>query len=177
MNISSKITLVVAIAVTISGCDALADVSAGNTSGCRDGSAQARDDRAKSGYVQDVVYVAGANNAFLRVVYTGKNLQLVMMAIPPGQHIGAKTHADHDQFFRIDEGRGEVHINGVSTPISDRSGIIVPAGALHDVVNTGDRMMRLHSISAPPQLQMNTVRNSKADADAAAEHFDGCVSQ
>ena len=61
-----------------------------------------------------------------------------MMAIPPGQHIGAEIHADHDQ-FRIDEGRGEALINGVSTPISDTSGIIVPAGALHDIVNTGDR--------------------------------------
>jgi len=144
---------------------------------CPDDITQATDDRAKTGYVQDIQHALATNDAFLRVVYTGKNLQLVVMTIPPGQHIGSEIHADHDQFFRIDEGRGEVQINGVRTPLSDKSGIIVPAGALHDIVNTGDQPMRLHSLYAPPQHQMNTVRKSKADADAAAEHFDGCISE
>lgn len=174
MNVSTKLALLVAIGAAASGCDG-ADPFAKAPIECLNGNAQAKDNLSKAGYVQDVKQAAGANDAFLRVVYTGRNLQLVMMAIPPGQHIGAEMRADHDQYFRIDEGRGEVLINGVSIPISDTSGIVVPAGAWHDIVNTGDRMMRLHSIFAPPQHHMNSVRNTKADE--AAKRFDGCVSE
>lgn len=164
----------------LSGCETADDadkLSRDTPVECLDNITQATDDRAKTGYVKDIEQAAVTNDAFLRVVYTGKNLQLVLMTIPPGQHLGAEIHADNDQFFRVGQGRGEVQINGVRTPISDTSGIIVPAGALHDIVNTGDQPMRLHSFYAPPQRQMNTVRNSKADADAVAEQFDGCVTE
>ena len=166
--------------VALSGCDSAGDaynLASDAPAECVTNIAQKSDGKAKTGYVQDIKQAAVTNDAFLRVVYTGKNIQLVLMTVPPGQHIGAEIHADHDQFYRIHEGHGEVQINGVRTPISDTSGIIVPAGALHNIVNTGDRPLRLHALYAPPKHQMNTVRNSKADADAAAEHFDGCVTE
>lgn len=164
----------------LSGCDSAGDtpgLSSDAQTECLTNIARKSDGIAKKGFVQDIEHTAVTNDAFLRVIYTGKNIQLVLMTIPPGQHIGAEIHAYDDQFFRIDQGRGEVQINGVRAPITDKSGIIVPAGALHDIVNTGDRPMRLHSLSAPPQHQMHTVRNSKADADAATEYFDGCITE
>jgi mannose-6-phosphate isomerase-like protein (cupin superfamily) len=56
------------------------------------------------GYVDDIQARTLENKDFRRVLYTGKNLQLVLMTIPPGEEIGEEVHEDRDQFFRIEEG-------------------------------------------------------------------------
>jgi quercetin dioxygenase-like cupin family protein len=50
------------------------------------------------GYVADIETLTDENRDFRQVLYTGKHLQLVLMALKPGQSIGAETHATHDQF-------------------------------------------------------------------------------
>lgn len=52
-------------------------------------------------------------------------------------------------------------------------GVIVPAGARHNVVNTGTEPLRLYTIYGPPEHLEGTIHKTKADADAAEEHFDG----
>jgi mannose-6-phosphate isomerase-like protein (cupin superfamily) len=98
-------------------------------------------------------------------------LQLVLMTLQPGEEIGSEVHEDHDQFFRIEEGRGEVHIDRQVTPIEDDFAVIVPAGALHNVINTGDTPLRLYTIYGPPEHKDGTVHPTKADEQE--EHFDG----
>ena len=41
-------------------------------------------------------------------LYTGQHLQLVLMTLQPGEEIGAKSMTDRDQFFRFEEGEGDV---------------------------------------------------------------------
>ena len=81
----------------------------------------------------------------------GKNLQLVLMTLPPGCDIGEEVHEDRDQFFRIEEGEGEIHIDGVANRVEDDFAVIVPAGARHNVINTGSAPLRLYTIYAPPE--------------------------
>src|SRR3546814_2537417 len=64
------------------------------------------------------------------------------MALKPGEEIGLETHDDRDQFFRVEKGSGEVLIDGVCTAIKGDDGIIVPAGAQHNIVNTGDKLLQ-----------------------------------
>lgn len=125
------------------------------------------------GYVDNIEDLTKANDDFRRVLYTGQNLQLVLMAIQAGEDIGAEVHEDHDQFFRVDEGRGEVEIDGARTPISDGFAVVVPAGARHNVINTGDKPLRLYTLYAPPEHRDGVVRHTKAEAEASEEHFDG----
>jgi mannose-6-phosphate isomerase-like protein (cupin superfamily) len=127
----------------------------------------------KKGYVDNIDKATVANEDFRRVLYTGEHLQLVLMTLQPGEEIGAETHEDRDQFFRIEEGSGEIHIDGKANRVEDDFAVIVPAGALHNVVNTGDRPLRLYTIYGPPEHVDGTVHRTKADADAAHEHFDG----
>src|SRR3546814_20424500 len=54
------------------------------------------------------------NEDFRRVLYTGKHLQLVLMTLKPGEEIGEEVHEDRDQFFRIEEGHGEIRIDGTA---------------------------------------------------------------
>ena len=129
----------------------------------------------KKGYIDNIDQATVANEDFRRVLYTGKYLQLVLMTLQPGEEIGSEVHEDHDQFFRIEEGRGEVHIDEKVTPIEDDFAVIVPAGALHNVVNTGDSPLRLYTIYGPPEHKHGTVHSTKADEQE--EHFDGQTSE
>jgi mannose-6-phosphate isomerase-like protein (cupin superfamily) len=107
------------------------------------------------------------------VLYTGAHLQLVLMSLEPGEDIGLETHEDTDQFFRVEEGKGMVSIDGTETPIESDSGIVVPAGARHNVRNTGKETMKLYTIYAPPHHEDGTVHHTKADAEQSTEHFAG----
>ena len=81
----------------------------------------------------------GNNSDFRRVIYTGKNLQLVLMSLKPGEDIGEEVHKDRDQFFRIEKGKGEVVIDGKRSKIKGDDAVLVPAGARHNIINTGEK--------------------------------------
>lgn len=125
------------------------------------------------GFIGDIEDLTEENTDFRRVLYTGRHLQLVLMSLEPGEEIGEEVHDDRDQFFRVEEGEGEVWIDGNRTEIEDDTAIVVPAGARHNIVNTGDEPLRLYTLYAPPEHRDVTVHPTKADADASEEHFDG----
>jgi len=126
------------------------------------------------GYATALEKETKKNSDFRRVLYTGKNSQLVLMDIRPGEEIGAEVHKDRDQFFRFEEGEGKVVIDGVEHRVKNGDGIIVPAGARHNVINTSKSAeLKLYTIYSPPEHQEGTVRHTKADAMAKKEHFDG----
>lgn len=125
------------------------------------------------GFVADIEKLTEQNSDFRHVLYTGRHLQLVLMTLRPGEDIGEEVHDDNDQFFRIENGNGEVWIDGTRTKVKDDDAIIVPAGARHNVVNTGDKPFQLYTIYAPPAHREGTVRATKADATALQEKFDG----
>jgi mannose-6-phosphate isomerase-like protein (cupin superfamily) len=125
------------------------------------------------GFVDDIERITKENSDFRRVLYTGKNLQLVLMSLQPGEDIGEEVHDDRDQFFRVETGNGEVSIDGRRTKLEDDMAVIVPAGARHNVRNTGEKPLKLYTIYGPPEHLDRTVHVTKADADASEEHFDG----
>ena len=124
------------------------------------------------GFVQDIEDLAVQNSEFRRVLYTAKNCQLVVMALKPGEEIGAEVHR-LDQFFRVEEGAGEVALDGVSTAIRAGFAIVVPAGANHNIINTGSVPLKLYTLYAPPNHRDGVVHHTHADAQADNEHFDG----
>ena len=117
------------------------------------------------GYVDDIQARTLENADFRRVLYTGKNLQLVLMTLPAGCDIGAEVHEDRDQFFRIEEGAGRVEIDGVSHDIADDDAVIVPAGARHNVI-AGPDGLKLYTIYGPPEHRDGTIHKNKAQAEA-----------
>ena len=126
------------------------------------------------GYVVDIEKETKKNTDFRRVLYTGKYSQLVLMSIKPSEEIGEETHEDVDQFFRFEEGEGKVIIDGVEHRVKDGNGIIVPAGARHNVINTSKLVnLKLYTIYSPPEHQEGVVRHTKKEAMASEEHFDG----
>ncbi len=129
------------------------------------------------GFIEDIEEPTEGNKDFRSVLYTGKHLQLVLMALRPGEEIGEADHVDHDQFFRVEKGKGEVWIDGERTKIKSDDAIIVPAGAKNNIVNTGDKSLRFYTLCGPPDHRDGIVRATKADAEANEEHFDGTTTE
>ena len=125
------------------------------------------------GFADNIEKLTEENDNFRQVLYTGQNIQLVLMALLPGEEIGAEIHEDRDQFFRFETGAGEVLIDGVVNKVKADDGVIVPAGAKHNVINTGSEPLRLYTIYGPPEHLDGTINKTKADAEASHEHFDG----
>lgn len=125
------------------------------------------------GYLADIEHLTEENANFRKVLYTGKHLQLVLMTLKPGESIGKETHATHDQFFRIEQGTGALVIDGATHTFKEGDGIIVPAGAVHNLTNTGDTPLRLYTIYGPPNHIDALVQATKAEAEASHEVFDG----
>jgi mannose-6-phosphate isomerase-like protein (cupin superfamily) len=94
------------------------------------------------------------------------------MALKPGEEIGAEVH-ELDQFFRVEEGAGEAVLDGARTTIRAGFAVVVPAGANHNIVNTGDVPLKLYTLYAPPNHRDGVVHRTRAEAEADEEHFDG----
>ena len=129
----------------------------------------------KHGYCDNIERRTVENRDFRRVLYTGGHLQLVVKTLQPGDEIGEEVHEDRDQFFRIEQGSGSIDIDGVENKVADDFAVIVPAGARHNVRNTGDAPLRLYTIYGPPEHKDGVVQSTKAEADArhAHEEWDG----
>jgi mannose-6-phosphate isomerase-like protein (cupin superfamily) len=126
-----------------------------------------------NGYHDDIEARTTGNSDFRRVLYTGQHLQLVLMTLRPGEEIGAEVHTDRDQFFRFEEGRGQVDIDDNTYDVEDGNGVIVPAGARHNVRNTGDGPLKLYTLYGPPEHIDGLVEATRADAMATHEEWDG----
>src|SRR5690606_15109912 len=96
------------------------------------------------GFVDNIEKLTEDNSDFRRVLYTGKNLQLVLMSIEPGDDIGEEVHEDGDQFFRVEQGSGTVSIDGNRSEVKADDAFIVPSGARHNLQNSGQEPLRVY---------------------------------
>jgi mannose-6-phosphate isomerase-like protein (cupin superfamily) len=123
------------------------------------------------GFIHDIEERTEHNSDFRRVVFTGPHLQLVLMTLDPGDDIGEEVHDDTDQFFRIEDGKGVVEVDGHASPIESGSAVVVPAGVRHNIRNTAHKPLRLYTIYAPPHHPPGTVHPTKFTA-VTSEHQD-----
>lgn len=120
-----------------------------------------------TGFVDDIEKLTKENDNFRKVIFTGKHSQLVLMSLNPGEEIGQEVHNNLDQFFRVDAGEGELLIDGETTKISDGFAVVVPAGADHNITNTGKEDLKLYTIYSPPNHPDGTIHKT---AEEAAEY-------
>ena len=128
------------------------------------------------GYIANIEKETVENNNFRKVIYTGKHSQLVVMSLQPNEDIGEEVHTV-DQFLRIEQGRGQAILDGVAYEVEDDFAIVVPAGAKHNVINSGEGEMKLYTIYSPPEHLKDTVHTTKEQAMGDTEDkFDGATS-
>ena len=117
------------------------------------------------------------NSNFRKVLYTGENLQLVLMSLKGEEEIGEEVHKDNDQFFRFESGNGKVIINDTEYKVSDGDAVIIPAGSKHNIINTGKNELKMYTIYTPPHHKDKIVKKTKLEAENSKEEFDGKLSE
>ena len=124
-------------------------------------------------FVVDINKASLENSTYRTALWTGKHLQLTLMSLLPGEDIGLEVHPNVDQFLRVEDGVGVAmmgqtqHNLNFQQPVFSDYAIFIPAGSWHNVINTGDRPMKLYSIYAPPNHPFGTIHQTKAIAEAA----------
>lgn len=116
-------------------------------------------------YVNNLEKDTVENDNFRKVLNTTEKSQLVVMSLLPGEDIGEEVH-EVDQFIRIEEGKGKAILNGEEFDVEDDWAVVVPAGAMHNIINTGDKPMKLYTVYTPPEHKDGTIHPTKADAEA-----------
>lgn len=113
------------------------------------------------------------NNTFRTALWTGSHFQVTLMSINIGDDIGLEIHPDTDQFIRIEDGQGIVKMGRNKENLNfeanayDDFAIMIPAGFWHNIINTGNKPLKVYAIYAPPEHPYGVVHMTKSDAEAA----------
>ena len=122
-------------------------------------------------FVLNIRHATNMNRNFRTVLWTGGHLQLTLMNIPVGNDIGVEMHPDVDQFIRIESGHAKVYFGNSRNSlqkaevVNENYAVLIPAGTWHNIVNIGNRPLKVYSLYAPPNHPFGTVHNTKADAE------------
>lgn len=111
-----------------------------------------------------IVQLARDNDEFRKVIWTGENSQLVLMAVPEGDEIGGEVHEGHDQLLWFVDGEGMARIGDREEPVQAGDVSIVPSGTWHNFRNTGSGMLRLYTTYSPPEHEPGTEHETKGEA-------------
>lgn len=115
---------------------------------------------------QDIFALAEENTFFRKEILTNEHSQVVLMSVEPGDEIGEEAH-EVDQLLVFVSGSGEAILDGEHSPVKAHSLVVVPAGALHNFVNTGTTPLKLFTVYSPPEEEPGTIHKTKAEAVAA----------
>jgi mannose-6-phosphate isomerase-like protein (cupin superfamily) len=130
------------------------------------------------GFCANIEKATLENGNFRQVLYTGKNSQLVLMSLKPGEEIGMEVHPDNDQFFRFEKGEGKCVIDGNEYALSDGVAVVVPAGAQHNIINTSEtEELKLYTLYSPAHHKDGIIRATKEEALAQEAEFDGVTTE
>lgn len=131
-----------------------------------------------NGFHENIENVTLNNDTFRTVIYTAQHSQLVVMSLLPKEEIGLETHPGNDQFFRFELGEGTCIIDGKEHTVTAGLGIVVPAGAQHNIINTsGTEKLKFYTIYSPAHHKDGTIHRTKADATASNEKFNSITTE
>ena len=122
-------------------------------------------------FIVNINHFAKMNNNFRTALWTGDWLQVTLMNIPVGEDIGIELHPDTDQIIKIEDGCARIMTgkskNALNYQKNASAGyaVIIPAGTWHNIVNTGQKPLKLFSVYAPPHHPFATVQKTKCDAE------------
>lgn len=130
------------------------------------------------GYKANIEELVANNGFFRQVLYTSKHAQLVLMSLLPSEEVEMEVHENNDQFFRFEKGEGKAIVDGHEYDIKEGDVVIVPAGAMHNIINTSTMApLKLYTIYSPPHHKDKTVHENKLEATTNKEEFDGMTSE
>lgn len=126
--------------------------------------------------VLDIDAYTMTNSNFRTALWTGTLLQVTLMSIPVGGEVGLEIHPDTDQFLRVEDGNARVEMGDTQDKLTyvkvaeTDYAIIVPAGKWHNIINIGNKPLKLYSIYAPVHHPHSTIHKTLEEAEEAEHH-------
>lgn len=114
--------------------------------------------------IKDIEEKAQENKFFRQVLLSGKNTQVVIMSILPGEDIGMETHVTADQVLYFVEGKGKASVGGEEVDIEEGDIVLVPSGTPHNFMNTGEEDLKIITTYSPPHHPQGTIHQTKEEA-------------
>lgn len=120
-------------------------------------------DNGKKPWAVNIEKLTTANDNFRSTMWTGKNLQLTVMSLKPGEEIGLEKHDIGDQFIRVEQGNARVVMGAMKNKmtfdkkVSDDWAILIPSGFWHNIINEGNNALKLYVLYAPPEHPAGTI--------------------
>ena len=145
------------------------------SSGCEEKTCVVLKDYGAEPTILDIDAYTTSNENFRTALWTGTQLQVTLMSIPVGGEVGLEQHTETDQFLRIEDGQAKVLMGDSKESLSFNQtakkdfAIFVPAGKWHNMINTGDKPLKLYSIYSPVEHPHGTVHKTFEEAEEA-EH-------
>jgi len=107
---------------------------------------------------------ANKNNYYRKVLFTTKNMQLVVMSLLPDENIPLEIHKEHDQFIKIEEGYGVAIIGKTKQKqiiLQKGDCIIIPNNTYHEIKNLSNTKLKLFTIYTPPEHDAYKIDKTK----------------
>jgi len=140
------------------------------------GASEKSRDYGKEPWVVDIEDLTEKNDNFRTAKWTGTNLQMTVMSIKPRGEIGLEKHDKGDQFIRVEKGKARV-VMGKSKDkmtfdkkVSEDWAIFIPEGFWHNIINEGDKPLKVYVIYAPPEHTAGTIHKTFEESEAANDH-------
>ena len=104
------------------------------------------------------------NNYYRKVLFTTKNMQLVVMSLLPDENIPLEIHKDHDQFIKIEKGYATAIIGNTNKKeifLQKGDCIIIPNNTYHEIKNIGNIKLKLFTNYTPPEHNAYRIDKKK----------------
>ncbi len=130
------------------------------------------------GWAVNIEEATNANGNFLEVIHTGEQSQVTLMSVEPGDDIGNHAHRDIEQLVRVESGSGRLTVGPKRDRVDETHELakgwmaFIPAGAWHNIVNTGDVALKLQLVHSPAKRWRDDVYGTRSEAIAADEEMD-----
>lgn len=130
-------------------------------------------DYGRKPFIFNIHHATMMNKNFRTTLWTGRDMQLTLMSIPVHGDIGVEMHPDVDQFLCLESGRMKICMGDCRSTLHEIACVegnyvfLIPAGTWHNLINVGNRPLKLYSLYAPPQHPFGTVHKNKPDEEHA----------
>lgn len=103
------------------------------------------------------------NDNYRWVTLTTSQAQFAVMSLQPGEETGAEVHKA-TQFVRIEFGQAKVVLDGECSLLDEEGAVWVPPGTVHNIINVGDKPLKLYTIYAPPVHRAGLIEAKKPES-------------
>jgi mannose-6-phosphate isomerase-like protein (cupin superfamily) len=79
-----------------------------------------------------------SNINYRKVIYTNKNIQIVLMHLLKGEKIPLEIHSNTNQFFRVEKGKIKIKTDDGSHILKSDYAYVVPKNTHHQVIAMKD---------------------------------------